>query len=344
MFLYYIIILLITILLFGLRYRVGIDTIRYNSFFDSLPSFDKLSLSSLLDYDYSPLFIIFMSLCKFVINEFWLFQLLHSIILNSFVFYFCWKRGFNPFIAVFYYFIIAGVTFNTEILRESMAVGIFLLNYRNIEKKKWFHYYLLSLLSIGFHYSAIITLIIPLFSNIKFNMKLIIYIILYLVIVCLLVNYVEDIIPIDILAKRYQGITTMKEDRDFTFFRYIALFIKSVFFPAMILSYNRKLKLHETYESMLLLFSILSMTAFVYPILFDRLSNYCLVFYVLCISNCVSKLHSKGNGYVFLLLTLLFFMHTNIRENNLYRYYPYHSIFDKGKEQKREKIFNDEIM
>ncbi|MDE6264241.1 MAG: EpsG family protein, partial [Paramuribaculum sp.] len=153
----------------GLRYRVGLDTLNYMEGYQDLPTFQTYELQNFILYRYEPGYLLLCMICKEIGNEFFLLQIFQSIILNTAVIYFFYMYCKNPFMALILYYYIIWPYFNTEILRESIAISIFILNYENLNKGKYLRYYIWTILAICFHFSAIILVLFPLFKNIKCN-------------------------------------------------------------------------------------------------------------------------------------------------------------------------------
>jgi len=161
----YLFILSLFIIFMGFRYRIGGDTINYMNSFDQMPEFKDFSSFDFLTSEYNISWYIFVALCKLVSIDFLFFQFTHVAILNIGIFYFinkhCYKYQFS---CVLLYYLTYYLYLNTEILRESLAMVFFLFGYDYLLKKKFIKYYLLVLLSISIHTSAIILLIIPFFQ------------------------------------------------------------------------------------------------------------------------------------------------------------------------------------
>ena len=334
---------IVTVLLFGLRYRVGIDSLRYIDHYEELPNLFQIKVDDLFETEFAPLFVCLFSLCKTISNDFCFFQIVHAIIVNGCIFYFARTRSENPFLTLFFYYIIVGILFNTEILRESLAVGVFLLNFENVKKKKWVKYYVISIFILGLHYSAIITLLVPLFAMIKFNKTLLLYLGGYIIIVYGLMQFIDKVgIPIEVLAARYSEQTSFKESHDVSLYYYIATLIKSTLFVFVVLFYNRRYCIvqNEKIEPMIIVFSIVATTGVFYPLIFDRFSNYFVLFFIVSLSNCIYEMQVKKNVvYIcFFLVISCFFMYLNLKKSNLERYYPYHSVLMPEKELVRERM------
>ena len=76
--------LVVLILLAGLRYRVGGDTLMYMSVFDECPTLDELKYFDFDTAQYNPLWYIFNAISKSVYNDFFLFQRFIQIFEYSF--------------------------------------------------------------------------------------------------------------------------------------------------------------------------------------------------------------------------------------------------------------------
>ena len=77
-----------------------------------------LSLADYFSYRWEPLFIFFVALIKSTINDFIFFQIVHSIIINSVVFWFISSNTKNKFTAVFLYFLFLYVLVNKMCIRD----------------------------------------------------------------------------------------------------------------------------------------------------------------------------------------------------------------------------------
>ena len=167
------------ILLVGLRYRVGSDTLVYIWGYDRLPSWGELNWSEIWSYEFQPLYVLLCAIAKSISPDFTVLQILHAFIINSCIFYFIRKNTQYPFTGLFLYFFLYFFYFNTEILRESLAIGIFLLNYKNLENKRWLRFYCGVFVSVLFHFSALILVFFPFIRLIKFNWKYLLVISLF---------------------------------------------------------------------------------------------------------------------------------------------------------------------
>lgn len=153
----------VLVLVAGLRYRVGGDTLIYMVWFDTYPTWDDLSYFNFEEAKFNPLWYIFNALTKSIVDDFAFFQIVHAVIVNSVFFYFFKKYTPYYFTAIFVYGCAYYLYFNFEILREVMGICILMLAYPLLEKKNYLLYYILCVAAICFHYSAGVMLFFPLF-------------------------------------------------------------------------------------------------------------------------------------------------------------------------------------
>lgn len=166
--------LLAFILISGLRYKIGSDTLRYMDEYKYYPNLFELSDYRFSETRYDFLWVFFCSTCKTFSDSYFFMQFILAIMINSIYFYFIYKSTNYRFTGLLLYFVFGFLYFNTEILRESLAVAIFLLSIHFFYEKKWIKYYLLAFIAILFHSSAFIVLVFPFFSKVKFNKSFII--------------------------------------------------------------------------------------------------------------------------------------------------------------------------
>jgi hypothetical protein len=157
---------LIFVLLAGLRYRVGCDTFSYMLSYKTIPTIENLTYKQLVSNVYQPFWVILSSLCKSVSKDFTFFQLVHAVIANSIIFYFIRKNSIYFFTGILFYFIFYYLYFNMEILRETLAICVFLLSLKYFFSNKWLKYYIFCFIALMFHLSAILLFFLPLFKSI----------------------------------------------------------------------------------------------------------------------------------------------------------------------------------
>lgn len=121
------VIIVFLILIAGLRYRVGGDSLHYIDTYTSMPTWKNWEFFS-FDEGYGPLWYLFCAISKTLGADFVYLQLLHAIIVNLTFLYVFKKRSVNVISCFLIYFLIYYIYYNMEILREALAVCIFCFN------------------------------------------------------------------------------------------------------------------------------------------------------------------------------------------------------------------------
>lgn len=175
--------MVVLILLAGLRYRVGSDTLMYMSVFDDCPKLDELKYFDFSEAKYNPLWYILNAVSRSIYDSFTLFQIVHAVIVNSVFFWFF--RKFCPsyyFSAILLYFFGYFCYFNMEVMRESLCICVLLLAMPLYMKHRWIPYYVMCVVGIYFHYSAIVMFFLPfllVFKQPSWRWQIVIFIVIF---------------------------------------------------------------------------------------------------------------------------------------------------------------------
>lgn len=153
--------LVIFILVAGLRYRLGNDTIMYMQDYKVLHPISQLGEMDFARSRYAPGYVILTSFFKSISPEFTVFQMFHSILVNSVIFFFIKRHTRHVFFALFLFFIYMYFVLLFQQMRESIAVSIFLLAWPAFRDRKWVWWYVASLVAMTFHVSATMMLFLP---------------------------------------------------------------------------------------------------------------------------------------------------------------------------------------
>lgn len=369
---WYYIVLVIFILTAGLRYRLGVDSVRYESGYPYLPTLSELSGYDFSSSRFAPGYIIFASIARSISSEFVALQLLHAIFVNCVIFWFIKKYSSKIFLAVTLYFIMLYINFMCEIMRESCAVSAFLLGFPSFVKKKWIKYYFFAFLSFYFHPSAFVAFALPILylpsirSFFTIGKRTIFILIgFYVLGITVSIAFFDYIKLIEITS--VQESAAMYEDSLLTgqvlnIKGITSTAIQYLIYPILaVVYYRRRMKYEQiddrafaATEFMVSLCMIAAVLAI--PIaLFYRYNNYFHPFAIIAISNFVfqpiiTPRHRIRIGYgtwLLILLPLFLFKFygmydlipntTNLREGM--RYYPYSSVITKEKDDNREMLF-----
>ena len=160
---WFMVMLLALITVAGLRYRIGIDSIRYEEYYKNLHTLGELNADDFLNTRFAPLYIILSSACRTVTSDFTLVQFAVSAIVNCTVFWFFKSNTRHVFFAISLYYIFLYLNLNTEVLREALAVSAFLISWPFFRKGQWLWYYVMAIVAFFCHVSALMMFVLPVF-------------------------------------------------------------------------------------------------------------------------------------------------------------------------------------
>lgn len=329
------------ILILGLRYRVGIDTLNYMLSYDKMPDWDTFKNLDISEQEREPGWLILSILCRTFTHEFWPLQFVMAAITNICTFIFIKRYCKNIFIGVFFYFLIVCLYFTTEIIRESAAIAIFLVNYENIEKKRWLKYYILSFLSIAFHYSAIIIWFFPFVKFLKFNV-LYVCLCVFSFIITPYVEQLNALLTFTSITNRVEHYISYADSLNLNW--RIAQLLTSALPPILCLIINRKKNIikDEYFKGILLLQILLCFAAFSIPMVFSRFTNYTILFYIVVLSNIITISRVSRMAKIGLLSIVLVLSAYNY-SSKYNQWFPYSSVLNPTKSQDRENQWRVEF-
>lgn len=314
--------------LIGFRFEVGGDTLNYMGYYDWQDDLSDWTFS--FKEQFQPLYSLLCAIAKTIHPDFYVFQLIHAVLFNSMLFYFIYKSTHYRFLALFFSLLVFYLYFSTEILRESLAVGVFLLNYRNLKDGRYLLYYLGVFISILFHLSALILVLLPFIKWVKLNW---LYWIILFVTVLAMTQLQSFFALFDSYAQIANKIDAYNE-AGFGGYLFSALnILRYMFFP-LFLCFIAKKFFHERlqYENMLCILSIISVCSLFSFIIFNRFINYFLPFLVLSMTEIlmqiIRRFHFKQYAMVFISFVLIVYGSYYIYLDMYIRWVPYYSIFN----------------
>jgi len=167
---WYKILLVLFILLSGLRYRIGGDSIAYlYYYYNTIPYLSDFCFEEFPEYHYEPFFLLFNMIVKSLGGKFFVVLFIHAIVVNVLIFKYFKKHSQFPFLCILIYYVWMYALFNFEVMRASISIVICLFANDLLLEKKWIKGYLLYILAIGFHYSAVAMLLTPFLFRLKVN-------------------------------------------------------------------------------------------------------------------------------------------------------------------------------
>ncbi len=157
------VVLLLFILIAGLRYRIGTDSIRYETYFTrNCPVIEDLAMHDFQKTRFAPLYIILNSIVRTFTDDFMVFQFIHATIVCSVMVWFLVHNTRNVFFAFAVFSLFLYLLLLTEVLRESLAVSVFLLAWPFFKEGKWLKWYAMSVIGVLCHTSAVVMVVLPL--------------------------------------------------------------------------------------------------------------------------------------------------------------------------------------
>ena len=309
----------------GFRYKVGVDTISYMHAQSKIPSLDHyFSLKTFTITRFEPGYLFICSIVKTFTNEFWPVQMIMASIINGCIFYFLYhhcKR--NVFVGVLLYLMFQFFYFNCEIMRESAAVGFFLLNFKNLQEKKWLNYYLLSIPSLLFHYSAAIIWFFPLIKLLKSNVVFIASCVLFVGITPL-VEKLNEILQIAAISGRIDQYASGADDLNMNW-RIGELVRSAIPVIATMIGY-RIAKTECEFSNFLKVQIVFCMGAFAIPLIFSRFINYTTLIVTVAAFDLLYVKYFR-NYLKILFVCILLLSQVNFYRINYMRWIPYVSVF-----------------
>lgn len=354
---------LLLVLVSGLRYRIGLDSMQYAYiFYHQSNELSNLTTDDLFRSYSEPLFVILLSFVKTFFGKYYILQLIQAAFVNVLIFIYIWRHSKNVFFCILAYFLWKYFTYNMEEMRAGISVAICLFGNDYILKRKRIKGLILYGIASLFHYSAILLVITPLLMFLNMNWKSLLIIVVggfflglgiqyYLSDYLLLLSFNEVVMS---KMEGYSSSSTMFSQQ-LNIFGLIQFFIQfglySILSFRLVKNTNSNLLVYEPFLMIGLMFVVLSI-----PVpLFYRFINFYIIYFILYFSEHFVYLAKKINekGVVRLLYPALFYFPffyfvllsytakekgTNLSPGM--RYYPYSSIIEKNVDSNREKLFN----
>ncbi len=354
--LFYYLILLLSILVSGLAYRLGTDSIRYQYEFEhQIVKIGDISCDYLLSFRAQPGYVILCTICKTICESFYFFKIIYALLINVVIFRTIKMHTNYLFSGILLYLVVLFPYFNFEIFRESLAICVFLLSLPFFYNKEWMRYYLMMFFALLFHLSALVLIFLPLISKFNINKRSICFVFIVTILVFLLsdkfLSIANTLLSYSALLQD-NYLSYLNNDNYansiFSISRVFNYFF-NIWLPLiMIYIFNKKGAKGIHYSIIIVFILVYSLTQCI-PILY-RFNNYFKLFMLLFNINIIYFVSryflQKRVCYVFLLTIYLLFSSrsylSKIDETGVSsysRYYPYSSIIDKKTDSQRELLF-----
>lgn len=373
---------IVFVLLAGLRYRLGIDSVRYESSYEEFPTFFELSRYNFSGTRYEPGFVIVGSIMRTFSPDFTYFQLFEALIVNGTVWWFASKYAKNKFLFLALYYVFLYFALNFQVMREALAVCIFLWSWPLIKSGKWLWYYCVAFINLFFHTSSIFMLILPLFfapgirTFFRFGNRTFIISLAIIVVLLILQKVFFQFFQLIAISDRIVDRARIYADdinggARLNFLGMFSVFFRNVLYPMLALAFTyhnykimkrrerQRIQRPERWKyDVMVVVGIYVAAASVVIFIFMRYLNYFGFFTMLAISNVVfdkyltmEKKIKIRPVYWYLALLPLFayqiytYWSPVVPSGNIKVYnqfYPYSSRLDPVEDQQREKYYRYE--
>lgn len=354
---WYMAMLVIFILVAGLRWRIGTDTIAYlKYFYHEYPAIEDFSFEK-YPVIKSPFYVLMNSLVISLGGKFFIVQLLHATFVNGLIFKYIKRHNPYLFTCLFFYAIIKYLSYNTEIMRGSMSIVICLFANDYFLEKKWIKGYLLLLLAFMFHAQTIVLFLMPFLLFLRFNRKGIVILggalLLGYYLGVLLNDYIEILLYDDQLADKALNYANSKYGQESTWKAVVIGIGIQLFYLLITLWYlkkkdstNRLLKL----EPLVMFFCVFLLMNAGFKIVYRYVEYYSIYAIFLYsygfVHYATSKTFKRSFSYarsfiLFFPLIWLFCRGLLLGKDDSYKkYLPYSSIIEMSVDNDREKLYN----
>lgn len=361
------IVITLLVLVAGLRWRVGSDTVVYAWDFIQYHDLFHLEVSDFELLNAMPLWVLLNSFCKTIWNNYVLVQLvtcfIHITLIGIFIKKVCPSLGF---IMLLFYYFFEYIAWNMEASRHSLAVSFFLMSLLALNKKQlWItlFFWILSILSHVFSGFVIVVFVICyklIKSSFIYNVICLFCIVIVTVNIKLISEYIglifveiggelgDKIYRYAVLEDSYYGA------RDFTWIRFLCYVI---FLPILVLFMNKKMIFiypkyflfrKEIIDIVIYLYVIFRICSYSFGMFFRIADYFCVFFQIQCviflffmIKKCVFRQRLLMSLLLFVVLFIgiicRYFGKAETGITAYRRYYPYSSVFDKTIDVEREK-------
>ena len=348
--------MVVLILLAGLRYRVGGDTLMYMSVFDTFPKLDELKYFDFSQAEYQPLWYVFTAICRSIYDDFTCFQLIHATLITS-IFFYCFRKYCSNyyFSVILLYYVGYYCYFSMEVMREVLCIALLMLSTSWLLERKWVRYYLVCIVAVYFHYSALVMLLFPfavwLFKKPSWKLQLLIYAVLFVALTIVNVPaMVVNALPLDgQLSRMILAYIDNKRSLNGMLFQLLS------FLPVWGVVFLRcRVAIHDKYDlTPIIMASVMVYACSMCVTGFSRFINYFVLYVIIYMVNTVYQvLYLKAKDFQLtfmgLMATLLLYgfnlsyyyvrdmseFYPNTRYYTIF--YPYSTVFDKEVNDKRE--------
>ncbi len=122
---------------------------------------------------FQPGWVLYCMIIRSISESFYVLQIVTALIFNIAAARVIKRHSPYPFLTILIFYVnFKFLEFEFEIMRETVAVSVFLLlSFDNYIRKKWIPYYIGVIIAFSIHNSAILMFVLPLLRNINWSLK-----------------------------------------------------------------------------------------------------------------------------------------------------------------------------
>lgn len=158
---------LVFFLFFAFRGYIFTDWLTY------YPEFEECSFDQLLNFELGdsrePGYLLLQLICKSIVDNYHFFVFVNTLISTILLLSFFRKYTSNIFLALIIYLVFDGFVISINLMRNSISIFIFLNSLEYLKNRNALRYFTMCLLSLSFHFSAILYFPLYFFFHIKLN-------------------------------------------------------------------------------------------------------------------------------------------------------------------------------
>lgn len=176
---------IIMVIFIGLRGHLHTDFINYYPYYEWIPTIFNLDGDSFfnIEYLFEPGFIIYTSICKTLVDNYFAWVFINTLIDLIVLYYACKQFCISRILPFFFLLAFYGLTLEFNTFRNIKALDLFLISTPFIFKKKFVPYLILNIIGMSFHISSLIYILIYplLFKKISIRVILILVILVNII-------------------------------------------------------------------------------------------------------------------------------------------------------------------
>jgi hypothetical protein len=347
---WYNVVLVLLILIAGLRWRLGSDTVgTLGVYYEKIPLITDIVFDG--DMVKYPSWTLLNLIIYTLGGKFFIVQLVQSSVLNILLFKYIKKHSRYIFTCVFFYFIWMYTSYNMEEMKASMAMPFCLFANDFFLEKRWTKGFLFMLIGCSFHFSICVLLVTPLLLFLRVNKLGLSFLIFSYFLGYFLQKILADYIMLfEFSDEIYQSADTYTSSDKYSTgmspFK-IFLFTIPVLFYSLFSFYYVKVKGHNTelirlepYLMIGLVFCVLQINMYIFYRYFHLYIIYLIFFFAQAF---VDYIHNTKNVSIpllyirnMLIIVPLLFLMLWPYVGKYYRYYPYSSVIERKLDRTRE--------